>query len=130
MAAISQTIFSDAFSWMKILLKKILIKISLKFVPKGPIGINIKCLDKSLVPNRPQTIILTNADTMDWHIYAALGSDELMMNESHNSWTENYDANTFQQLTPYGVTALGQRWFRQWFIQPLRAKLREISIKT
>ena len=33
-AAISQTIFSDAFSWMKIC---ILIKILLQFVPKGPI---------------------------------------------------------------------------------------------
>ena len=31
MTDISQTIFSDAFSWMKCL------KISLKFVPKGPI---------------------------------------------------------------------------------------------
>ena len=37
MAAISQMIFSDAFSWMKIF---ILIKILLKFVPKGPIDIN------------------------------------------------------------------------------------------
>ena len=35
MAAISQTIFLGAFSWIKIC---ILIKISLKFVPKGPIG--------------------------------------------------------------------------------------------
>ena len=34
MGAISQTIFSDAFSWIK---KCILIKISLKFVPKGAI---------------------------------------------------------------------------------------------
>ena len=38
MAAISQTIFSDAFLWMKI--SHILIKISLKFVPKGPIDNN------------------------------------------------------------------------------------------
>ena len=35
MAAISQTIFSDAFSSMKSFF--IVIKISLKFVPKGPI---------------------------------------------------------------------------------------------
>ena len=34
-AAISQTILSDAFSWMKIFF--IWIKISLKFVPYGPI---------------------------------------------------------------------------------------------
>ena len=37
-AAVSQTIFSDAFSWVK--KKCILIKISLKFIPKGPIDNN------------------------------------------------------------------------------------------
>ena len=36
MATISQTMFSDAFSWMKIFIFGFL-KISLKFVPKGPI---------------------------------------------------------------------------------------------
>ena len=39
MAAISQTIFSDAFSWMKKFY--ILIKISSKFVLKGPIDSNL-----------------------------------------------------------------------------------------
>ena len=38
MAAISQTIFLDAFLWMKSF--KILTKISLKFVPKGSIDNN------------------------------------------------------------------------------------------
>ena len=38
MAAISQAIFSDEFSWMK--QKCILIKISMKFVPNGPIDNN------------------------------------------------------------------------------------------
>ena len=37
MAAVLQTVFSDAFSWMK---GFIVIKISLKFVPKGPINNN------------------------------------------------------------------------------------------
>ena len=37
MAAVSQTIFSDAFSWMKFC---ILFKISLKFVAKDPIDKN------------------------------------------------------------------------------------------
>ena len=37
MAAISQTIVSDVFSWMK---NFILIKISLNFVPKSPIDNN------------------------------------------------------------------------------------------
>ena len=41
MAAISQTLFSNAFSWMKKYC--ILINISLKFVPKGPIN-NIPAL--------------------------------------------------------------------------------------
>ena len=35
MAAITQKIFSDAFSWMKSFV--FWLKISLKFVPKGPI---------------------------------------------------------------------------------------------
>ena len=30
-----------------------------------------------LAPNRRQTIIWTNADPVHWHIYAALGEDEL-----------------------------------------------------
>ena len=38
MADISQTIFSDVFSWMKSFV--VWIKISLKFVPKGPIDNN------------------------------------------------------------------------------------------
>ena len=36
MAAISQTVFPDALSWIKVFF----IKISLKFVPKGPIDKN------------------------------------------------------------------------------------------
>ena len=39
MANISETIFSDVFSWMKSFV--LLIKISLKFVPKGPIDNNL-----------------------------------------------------------------------------------------
>ena len=39
MAAMSQTIFSDAFSWMNLLFI-LIIKVSLKFVLKGPINNN------------------------------------------------------------------------------------------
>ena len=39
-------------------------------VVKGPI-------DNGLVPNRRQAIIWTNTDLIHWHIYAALGGDEL-----------------------------------------------------
>ena len=52
----------------------ILIKISLKFVPKGPIDINPGFgLDDGLAPHRRQAIIWTNADPIHWRIYAALG---------------------------------------------------------
>ena len=34
-------------------------------------------LDNDLVPNRRQAIIWTNADPIQWRIYAALGRDEL-----------------------------------------------------
>ena len=37
-ATISQTTFSNAFSWMKIFVFQFSIRISLKFVPKGPIN--------------------------------------------------------------------------------------------
>ena len=50
----------------------ILIKISLKFVPKGPIDNN------QALQNRWQAIIWTNADPIHSHIYAALGGDGLI----------------------------------------------------
>ena len=56
----------------------ILIKILLKFVPKGPIDENPAFgLDNGLVPNRRQVIIWTNAGLIHWYIYVALGEDEL-----------------------------------------------------
>ena len=66
MAVISQTIFSDEFSWMK----SILVNFSQKFVPKG-------LIDYNPVPNRWQAIIWSNADMIHWRIYAALGGVEL-----------------------------------------------------
>ena len=67
MAAISQTIFSYVFSWKFY----ILIKISLKFIPKGPVD-NIPALVQTingLAPNRRQAIIWTNANLIHWRIY-------------------------------------------------------------
>ena len=55
-----------------------LIKISLKFVPEGPID-NNTALDNGLVPNRQQAIIWTNVHPIYWWIYTALGGDELNM---------------------------------------------------
>ena len=49
--------------------RHILIKISLKFVPKGQ-------NDKPAIWH--QAIIWTNADLIHWHIHAALGGDELI----------------------------------------------------
>ena len=56
----------------------ILIEISLKFVPKGPIN-NKSALvwGNGLVPARQQAITPNNADPVDQCIYAALGGDEL-----------------------------------------------------
>ena len=46
----------------------ILIKILLKFVPKGPIDNNLAFgLDNGLAPIRRQGIIWTNADAYMWH---------------------------------------------------------------
>ena len=50
MAAISETIFSNAFPWMKIY--EFRIKISLKFAPKGPIN-NILSLVQIMAWCRP-----------------------------------------------------------------------------
>ena len=38
-------------------------------------------LDNGLAPNRLQAIIWTIADPIHWHIYAALGGDELNPSE-------------------------------------------------
>ena len=55
----------------------ILIKISLKFVPRGPIDKYHKIgLDNGLAPNRRQVIIWNNADPIHWRICVALQEDE------------------------------------------------------
>ena len=80
MAAISQTTFSDLFSWIKFFVY--LIQISLKFVPKSlmdSIG-----LDNELTLNWWQAIIWTNADPIPWRIFA-IGGDEL----NFRAWTQN-----------------------------------------
>ena len=81
-APISQTTFSNVFSWIKSVVC-ILIKVSLKFVPKGPIDhIPALVLDNGLAPNRWQAIIWTNTDSTRWHVYAALAEDELKSKNS------------------------------------------------
>ena len=53
-----------------------LIRISLKFVPNGPI--NSIDSNNGLAPIRRQAIISINAYPVQWCIYAALGGDELI----------------------------------------------------
>ena len=56
----------------------ILIRISLKFGPKGSIDNKlIFGSGNGLAPNRRQAITWTNAYADHWRIYAALGGDEL-----------------------------------------------------
>ena len=76
MAAISQTTFWNAFSWMKLWIS---LKISLKFVPKGPIN-NIPTLVQVMAWFRPgdnwQAIIWTNGGRLTdayLHCSASLG---------------------------------------------------------
>ena len=58
-----------------------LIKISLTFVPKGPIDNEPARIgsNNGLAPNRRQAIVWTNAEPNQWHIHAALGGDELTL---------------------------------------------------
>ena len=58
---------------------RIPIPISLIFFPRGSIGNKAACIGSGngLAPNRRQAITWTNADPVDWRIYAALGGDEL-----------------------------------------------------
>ena len=75
MPAISQTIFSGAFSWMK----SFVFQLKFEVCSQGSnwqytsIG-----LDNGLLPNRQQAIICTNADSIHCRIYAALRGDELV----------------------------------------------------
>ena len=57
----------------------ILIQISLKFVPTGPINNKSVIIGSGngLAPNRRQAITWTNAGPIQWYIYAALGEDGL-----------------------------------------------------
>ena len=56
----------------------ILIKISLKFVHKGPIDNMHIGSDKGMAANRRQAIIWTNDGLVYWRIYASLGLNELI----------------------------------------------------
>ena len=83
MAAISQTIYSDAFPWMKSFQFWLKFHWSLFIYTKGPGDYSWEqrnvCSDNDLVPNRRQTIIWSSADPIQRRIYAALWGDELTL---------------------------------------------------
>ena len=103
MATISQTTFSSAFSWMKLLnFRSNLTEIySLgSNWEYGSIG-----SDNGLVPNRHQAIIWSSAGMLYWCIYVSLGSHELvawwnMFYYQHGVdkiWFACYDVYNFKQ---------------------------------
>ena len=75
-AIISQTTYSNAFSWMKIF------KFQINFIEICSLGSNWWYVstgsDNGFEPFRQQATIWTNADPVHQSIYAALGGDELV----------------------------------------------------
>ena len=65
----------------------ILIQITLKYIPKGPLTIIQHYLDNGLTPNRRQAIIWNNDCLAWWCIYASLGLDRLRFLHMH--WGNN-----------------------------------------
>ena len=66
MVAISQTTFSNAFSWMKMFEFQLIFHWSL--FPRVQLTIFQHSSENGLALNRPQAIIWTNADLIHWHI--------------------------------------------------------------
>ena len=89
MAVVSQTILSNAFSWMK-MHEWISLKISLKLVPKGPIN-NIPALVQVMAWRRPGEKPLTEPMVVKLQ---TLGLNELITNHYHQvlngcpQWTQ------------------------------------------
>ena len=79
----------------------ILIQISLKFVPKGPIDKKVSVgSGNGLAPTRRQAITWTNTEPFHWRIYAALGGYALIKSLIVPNILWSYAA---QISTPYGV---------------------------
>ena len=56
------------------------IRISLKFVPKGPIDNKLALVQvMALVPNRRQAITWTNADRVHQRVYVTLGGEAIQL---------------------------------------------------
>ena len=75
MSAFSQTIYSDVFSWMKSFV--FWLKFYWSLFLRVQLTVNPALVNNGLVLNKRQVTILTNAESIHWRIYAALGGDEL-----------------------------------------------------
>ena len=118
MDAISQTIFSDAFSWMRtfVFLIKFHWSLFLRLqLTKTSIG-----LDNGLALNRRQAIIWTNADPVQWHIYTSLGGEELTHGKGMFSYRNRHMI--CSSGTPKGHrNVLDNTWHSSWVM--LRANV-------
>ena len=88
MAAVSQTTLSNIYSWMQIIIS---IKISLKFVPKGPIN-NIPALVQMMAWRH----YLNQWCLVYWHMYASVG-----LNELNECYISIWNPISFQSLVFY-----------------------------
>ena len=90
MTAISQTIFSCAFSWMKSFVLRL--KFHWHLFLRVQLIITSIGSDNGLAPDRWHDIIWTNAYQIHWRLYAALGGNEL------------------RQLTHWGLNKMAAIW--------------------
>ena len=92
------------------------VKISLKFVLKGPIdnkSVLVQVIARRRTGNKP-FIIWTDADRIHWRIYVALGGDEMHPWQAINEW---YPFNPTVRLLPY-VTWLAYMYIKKitWIV--------------
>ena len=80
-AAIFQTTFPNAFSWMKFFV--FWLKFHWRLILRVQLTISSMGLDNGLAPIRRQAIISINVDPVHWRIYAARGGDGLNSNLGH-----------------------------------------------
>ena len=96
MAVVTQRMFTNAFSWMKLLNFKYII--SLKCVPSGLIDNTLWLVQ--MTPNRWQAIIGTSDGQFYWCIYASRGFIELIVADGQSA-----------TISQDGIISIkGERW--------------------
>ena len=78
-AAIFHMTFWNAFPWLN--MYEFWFKISLKFVPKGPVN-NIPALDNGLVPARQQAIYWTTDGGLTWESLSLIRENDVSSGEA------------------------------------------------